>query len=199
MCADFKVKKPYFSDDGRLKLYCKAPGHRFQPAIDLEIRRMGPFSSQERKELSDQFANGRSDCIVECAFKPFPEPTWSIYKVRTDRQGANFVTTVISTMEVMIDDVTIDELVRHSTKRLANVLPRSDPRRPHPMVKWCTVFAHQRWVGRVEEEERVGMTRLSDGIHGIRGVGAVAGVGGVRGVGWFCNVGGGVGSTVLVL
>eukprot|EP01083_Nonionella_stella_P274669 932474_1 len=105
--VDFKVRAPYFTNTGFLRLYCGGPRNS-----DILVDRLGTRGIKEREKLVDQF-KGQPECLVECAVRQEEDDmNWEIHRIRPDKGRANFVTTVISTLTTMVDNVTVHELVR---------------------------------------------------------------------------------------
>ena len=131
---DFLIKKPYFIKiTGNLltkheqakqvplyliKLYC-AGGQR----ADLYARDIYIYTEDEKQQLETEFLKINKDkIIVECgltisnsisSLKDYSHGLWYIERIRADKQVANHVTTAISTMQTIIDNVTKKELIQY--------------------------------------------------------------------------------------
>ena len=63
----------------------------------------------ETRQYVDEIVGDRHEVIVECAYDT-KLGTWKLCNPRYDKRHANFITTVISTMESMVDNVTKQDL-----------------------------------------------------------------------------------------
>jgi hypothetical protein len=103
--VDFKLIAPLWKrGENELELYCGGYG-----SSDILIRKQ-TVSDEIREMLDDAFLESNTSSLVyECKYDR-NESCWRILHRRADKNEANFVTTVLSTMETMVDNVTIEEI-----------------------------------------------------------------------------------------
>eukprot|EP00455_Lapot_gusevi_P054196 TRINITY_DN8638_c0_g1_i4.p1 TRINITY_DN8638_c0_g1~~TRINITY_DN8638_c0_g1_i4.p1 ORF type:complete len:382 (-),score=64.41 TRINITY_DN8638_c0_g1_i4:132-1277(-) len=111
---DFKVIHPFFDRSNNLQLYCgaRAGNERYTDMLCRSI----PISEatknwllQSIESLPSQDRRGPDSAVVECAYDP-ENSEWKVKKIRPDKATANFITTVIQTLESIIDNITIEDL-----------------------------------------------------------------------------------------
>ena len=107
---DFKIKRPLYERRRgraeRLQLWAGGPGD-----TDIMVRAT-PVSQHERAMIVNDLRElGREWAIYECEYEP-RIGRWYLKTLRRDKTAANFVTTVVGTLETIVDNVTVDELVR---------------------------------------------------------------------------------------
>jgi mRNA-capping enzyme len=107
--VDFKIQAPFFDDrNGELRLYCGGP-----KGMELFLRST-PISHTLRTWIETDLRNrsdGRSaSCIMECGYDRATS-CWKVLKERPDKVDANYLTTVFSTLETIIDDVQKREII----------------------------------------------------------------------------------------
>jgi hypothetical protein len=74
--------------------------------------RATPVSQHERAMITRDLRElGRESAVYECEYEP-RIGRWYLKTLRRDKTAANFVTTVVGTLETIVDNVTVDELVR---------------------------------------------------------------------------------------
>jgi hypothetical protein len=77
---------------------------------DLMVR-SAAMSEADRNDLSRRAAaTGKDSFIVECAFDA-ARGQWGIKGYRMDKTEANFITTVIATMETIAENITREQLI----------------------------------------------------------------------------------------
>lgn len=104
---DFKIKRPWFNRraEEELMLYAGSYGNQ-----DICVRRT-TIAPHVKQWIEDTIIKrGLEEVVVECGYEPGTS-SWKIHKWRPDKSKANFITTVISTLETIIDNVSIEELV----------------------------------------------------------------------------------------
>lgn len=107
---DLRVEKPFFDSKNFLKVFCG--GHDYE---SIFVKNIGPFLNEDKETLLKRFKTAEKDyCIIECGFSrnKLGHSVWSIHRIRHERKIPNHVSTVLRTMEVMIDGVDINEIIR---------------------------------------------------------------------------------------
>lgn len=106
---DFMVKNPFYDENDisneTLLLYI---GGCTQPVRKLTL----PMKSPERERFEKEAfkGGGVNKLVVECGYKK-EESRWVIKNFRPDKGDANYITTLIATLETIIDDVSEKDLL----------------------------------------------------------------------------------------
>lgn len=113
---DFVIKAPWFDDKNKLRLYTNAKvettGGGGGLTGDTFIRATEIDSKSEQILRRDIIGRGLDRVVVECAYNG----QWNIKNVRYDKNTANFITTVFSTMETIADNVTKEDMIQACKK-----------------------------------------------------------------------------------
>lgn len=103
--VDFKLKSPYFNHADELIFYAGYAA----PVGDIKVRSQ-PVDSNVREWIEREFiARGIDSVVVECTYDK-QNSSWRIEHIRSDKTDANYITTVFSTLETIIDNIKIEEV-----------------------------------------------------------------------------------------
>jgi len=113
---DFLTRAPWFDAEGKLMLYATASvlseggrsGGGSGPTATVHMR-----STQLTPEKRDFFLRsvaGKDQAIAEMQYDP-SSSSWQPKNFRWDKSSPNFMTTVVATLETIIDDVQPDDLI----------------------------------------------------------------------------------------
>eukprot|EP00475_Leptophrys_vorax_P023857 TRINITY_DN32845_c0_g1_i1.p1 TRINITY_DN32845_c0_g1~~TRINITY_DN32845_c0_g1_i1.p1 ORF type:complete len:390 (-),score=85.24 TRINITY_DN32845_c0_g1_i1:144-1292(-) len=99
---DFKIKQDKLTPE--VELFAGGYGNS-----DLMVRRQ-QISSEELKRIRDDFDRLRCrELVYECQYDP-QSSRWQILHLREDKTDPNFISVVFSTLETMVDNITVDNL-----------------------------------------------------------------------------------------
>eukprot|EP00478_Filoreta_tenera_P000656 GABV01000661.1.p2 GENE.GABV01000661.1~~GABV01000661.1.p2 ORF type:complete len:181 (-),score=38.88 GABV01000661.1:307-849(-) len=104
--VDFLVRPPYFDQEGNLELHTWVGDNKHV----LARRAFLPISVRSDFEsLMRHAGTWNQTCIVECRFVP-GAGSWYPVAIRPDKNTANFVSTVVSTLEVIASNIRENDL-----------------------------------------------------------------------------------------
>ena len=110
--VDMRIVSPFYNDNGELNLYTQANtldyNHNTSDRASDVLMRSTAVSNESQQKLNQLLGNS-SDAIIEFSYNS-KTGEWIPHNRRTDKNSPNFITTVISTLETIIDNVTINEL-----------------------------------------------------------------------------------------
>jgi mRNA guanylyltransferase len=129
---DFMIRHPWFDEQGRLMLYSSAnlaserEGQKPQTVI-VHVRSSTLHPEKKRWLIGEVV--GKQQAIVEMAYE-IHSSSWQPKLFRWDKSSPNFMTTVIGTLETVMDNVQPVDLCQACGSKRSSGNPPSQPQQP---------------------------------------------------------------------